>query len=161
MASYRSVFGACVAYVLLLVLSKQPLGHALGRVLAARPLVPIAQLAYAAYLVNPIVSHVLAHRFGPSLVGSAARVHLLAFPSELVVTLAIAFVIHILVERPFMELRPRVPPPSSDVVAPRSRRTQLAAFVGLGLVLPTVLYFAVPAIVQPDATVERARPESE
>src|SRR5206468_2066255 len=58
-ATYRAVFGVCIAAVLLLSISDNVAGKLLGRVLGARVFHPLAQLAYAAYLVNPIVTRLV------------------------------------------------------------------------------------------------------
>ena len=106
LASFRTTFGVAVAFVLLVVLSPHPLGRALAAPLSSRVLYPVAQLAYPAYLVNPLVTLYLGERVGPFVDGSPMALAVLV-PCDLVGTLACAAVIHLAVERPFMELRPR------------------------------------------------------
>jgi peptidoglycan/LPS O-acetylase OafA/YrhL len=107
LASYRTVFGIAVATVLLFALSQHGTGRALGRALAWRGFAPIAQLAYAAYLMNPIavvVSHgALMPLFRD---GSVAPMPVL-LPADLALTFAAALVVYLTLERPIMDLRPR------------------------------------------------------
>ncbi len=104
LACYRSVFGVAIAYVLLLSVSEHPVGRVLGRALGARALHPIAQLAYTAYLLNPIVAMTL----HPRLAARAATSPMAVFWSaDLVATFGAALALHLFVERPFMQLRPR------------------------------------------------------
>ena len=102
---FRTVFGAAVAYLLLFVLSEHPLGKKLGRALAWRGLYPVAQLSYAAYLVNPVVALVVRAKLGPAAFDGRLGMPSL-FVIDLAITLAVALVIHVLVEKPFMQLRP-------------------------------------------------------
>ncbi len=107
LATFRTVFGAAIAYVVLLSLSRHPVGVALGRLLSARALYPIAQLSYGAYLLNPIATQ-LVHRAMAPLVkdGGAAAIAMLT-PLDLGATFLGAAILYLLVERPFMQLRPR------------------------------------------------------
>ncbi|MBX3188944.1 MAG: acyltransferase [Labilithrix sp.] len=106
LASYRAVFGCAIAYVILFVLSGHPLGERVGRVLSARALYPVAQLAYAAYLLNPFVA-MWTHRTFSARLTSAGAAMALLLPLDLALTFGFATVLHLIVERPFMELRPR------------------------------------------------------
>jgi peptidoglycan/LPS O-acetylase OafA/YrhL len=107
LATFRTVFGLSVAYVAVLSLSSHPVGRALGRVLSARALYPIAQLSYGAYLLNPIVTQLVHRAVGPVVQdGGPSAIALLA-ALDLSGTFAAAVVLHVLVERPFMQLRPR------------------------------------------------------
>lgn len=114
LATFRTAFGLSVAYVLLLSVSEHPVGRALGRVLSSRMLYPIGQLAYSAYLLNPIVA-ILAHRaLAPYVwMGKASPMELF-LPVDLVLTFVAAMAMHLLVERPFMELRPKAGPPRRE-----------------------------------------------
>ena len=105
LASFRSVFGVCIAYVVLFSLSMHPVGRALGRGLSSRWLYPVGQLAYGSYLVNPIVCAVVHARLAP-LVREGASPMLAFMPADVVVTLLVAAVMYVFVERPFMTLRP-------------------------------------------------------
>jgi peptidoglycan/LPS O-acetylase OafA/YrhL len=105
LASYRAVFACAVAYVILLALSEHPVGRAIGRVLSARALHPLAQLAYAAYLLNPFVAMTTHRLLAPRITGPAQAMALL-LPADLVATFGLAAVLHLAVERPFMRLRP-------------------------------------------------------
>lgn len=105
LASYRTVFGLVVGYGMMLVLSPHPVGAALGRFLSAPIFYPMAQLAYCAYLLNPIV----ATRVHLWLVTWVPDIILNPFPwfaaFDIPLTLAAALVLSLAVERPFMELR--------------------------------------------------------
>ncbi len=103
----RTAFGAAVAYVLLLSLSAHPVGRLLGRALSARALHPVAQLAYAAYLLNPIVTQLLYGALGPRVPSGGPETYALLAPLSIAGTLAAAAALHLAVERPLMELRPR------------------------------------------------------
>jgi peptidoglycan/LPS O-acetylase OafA/YrhL len=124
LATFRTVFGASVAYVAVLSLSQHPLGRGVGRVLSSRALYPIAQLSYAAYLLNPIATQ-LVHRAMAPMVrdGGPAAIALLA-PLDIAATFLGAAAIHLLIERPFMEMRPRAPlqgpPPPAPAPATKS-----------------------------------------
>jgi peptidoglycan/LPS O-acetylase OafA/YrhL len=107
MATFRTVFGVAVAYALLLSLSTHPLGRGLGRVLSWRVLYPFSQLAYSAYLLNPLVTNGVDHLFAPLVWLGKAQPMTLFLPFDVALTFAAASVMHVLVERPFMELRPR------------------------------------------------------
>lgn len=106
-ATFRTAFGAAIAYVLLLSLSRHPIGLALGRALSARALYPIGQLAYSAYLLNPMVATLIHRKLAPYVwLGKASPMELF-LPLDLVATFAAAAALHLLIERPFMELRPK------------------------------------------------------
>jgi hypothetical protein len=149
MATYHTVFGACWAYILLITISEHRVGKMLGRFLGARAWYPIAQLAYSAYLLNPLIADQTNSSLAP-LFTSPAKIYFLAFPFELLLTLAGAAVIHVFVERPFMQLRPRGGREEAPA-ASSSRRgrpfVQIAAVVCLGALLPLALYFGVPPLV--------------
>jgi peptidoglycan/LPS O-acetylase OafA/YrhL len=104
LASYRTVFGLAVGYGMLLVLSPHPVGAALGRLLSAPILFPLAQLAYCTYLMNPIVSTLTHAAVGPSLPSAGAAFAVLAI-LDVPLSLAAGLTLSVLVERPFMELR--------------------------------------------------------
>lgn len=106
--TFRLVFGIAVAYVLLFALSRHPVGAMLGKVLSHRALHPLAQLSYAAYLVNPIVAIVIRARLARRVFEGELGMPSL-FAIDLVATFACALVIHVLVEKPFMVLRPPAP----------------------------------------------------
>ena len=106
LASYRATFGASLAFILLFALSEHPVGKWLGSLFAARFLYPIGQLAYAAYLVNPFVAMITHRNLGPKMTKSY-EAFLCLLPLDLVFTFLVAFLLHLLVERPFMNLRPK------------------------------------------------------
>ncbi len=107
LALYRTGFGVAVAYVLLFSLSRHPVGLLLGRVLSSRALYPFGQLAYSAYLLNPIVTTLVDRRLS-SLVWMRGWAPIPLFlPADAVATFLLAAVMYLFVERPFMELRPR------------------------------------------------------
>ncbi|AKV01378.1 acyltransferase 3 [Labilithrix luteola] len=117
LATSRTLFGIAVAYVLLLSLSQQPLGRMLGRFLSSRVLYPIGQLAYGAYLVNPIVCAVV-HKWRSPLVWEGRASPMVAFmPLDIAGTFVAAAAIYLFVERPFMTLRPG-PETASNLVVP-------------------------------------------
>jgi peptidoglycan/LPS O-acetylase OafA/YrhL len=109
LAGFRTTFALGVGWFLLLSLSEHPLGRALGKVLSARVLHLLAQLAYSAYLLNPIVAEYV----HGALRGRAMRIGnpmLLFVPADLIATFAAAAFLYLLVERPFMALRPGARP---------------------------------------------------
>jgi peptidoglycan/LPS O-acetylase OafA/YrhL len=118
LATFRTVFGAAVAYVLLLSLSRHPVGLFLGRVLSARILHPFAQLAYAAYLLNPIVATVVHRALSPLVWKRGVPPIPLFLPVDALLTFLAAAVLYLLVERPFMELRPRAEADPPQAAAP-------------------------------------------
>jgi peptidoglycan/LPS O-acetylase OafA/YrhL len=105
LSTFRTVFASGVGFLILVVLSQHAVGRAMGRALASRWLYPFAQLAYAAYLLNPIVA-MFCDRMLASYV-SPERPMLLLMPVNVVCTFACATLMHLGIERPFMELRPR------------------------------------------------------
>jgi peptidoglycan/LPS O-acetylase OafA/YrhL len=106
LASFRTVFGVGAAFIVLVTLSKHPLGRALARPLSSRWLYPFSQLAYSAYLVNPIVTVWLNDRLRRFVSHGEEPMHIFA-PCDLVGTFAVAALLHVAIERPGMELRPR------------------------------------------------------
>jgi peptidoglycan/LPS O-acetylase OafA/YrhL len=117
LALFRTTFGAAVAYVLLLAVSRHPLGSALGRVLSSRLLYPFGQLAYSAYLLNPIVALVVHRQLAPLVWMGQASPMTAFLPADVVATFLAAVVLHLFVERPIMELRPKAKPASRAVPA--------------------------------------------
>lgn len=105
MATFRTLFGAAVAYVLLLVTSEHPIGRALAKPLSSRLLWPIAQLSYCAYLLNPIVALLLRGALAARISRGEWSQPML-YGTDLVATFAAATALHVFVERPFMLLRP-------------------------------------------------------
>ncbi len=111
LSSYRTLFGVVVGYGMLLVLSPHPVGAALGRFLSWPIFYPMAQLAYCAYLLNPVVA-VRAHAWLVQIPGVVENSFPYFAAVDLVGTFAAAILLSVLVERPFMELR--------KVLAPRT-----------------------------------------
>ena len=109
MATFRTVFGCAVAYGILLSLSTHPAGRFLGGALSSRVLYPFSQLAYSAYLLNPIVTNFVDHTLAPLVWLGKAEPMPLFLPFDVGLTFLAAAVMHVFVERPFMELRPRAP----------------------------------------------------
>jgi peptidoglycan/LPS O-acetylase OafA/YrhL len=107
LALYRTFFGISIAYILLLSLSRHPAGQLLGRVLSSRLLYPFGQLAYAAYLLNPIVSILVHQSLSPLVWAGVAPPMALFLPFDLVGTFLAATLLHLFIERPVMNLRPR------------------------------------------------------
>jgi peptidoglycan/LPS O-acetylase OafA/YrhL len=106
LATFRTVFAVAVAFLLLVVLSAHRLGQALAVPLSSPVLFPFAQLAYAAYLINPMVTMALERALSGFVAYGEEPMHVF-IPCTLVATFAVAAVIHIFIERPGMELRPR------------------------------------------------------
>jgi peptidoglycan/LPS O-acetylase OafA/YrhL len=131
LATFRTVFGACIAYVAVLSLSQHPVGRALGRVLSARALYPIAQLSYAAYLLNPIATQVVHRAMAPVIRDGGAQAILMLAPLDIAATFAGAAVLHLLVERPFMQLRPRAA--SAETTPAPAPAPSRGGFFGLDL----------------------------
>jgi peptidoglycan/LPS O-acetylase OafA/YrhL len=119
LASYRTVFGLAIATLLLFALSAHGVGRVLGRFLAWRGFAPIAQLAYAAYLVNPIAV-VFSHAALMPLFrdGTVAPMPVL-LPADLALTFFAALVVYLTLERPIMDLRPRAHPRPIDAGSSR------------------------------------------
>ncbi len=109
LALYRTGFGVAVAYVLLFSLSRHPVGRFLGRVLSSRALYPFGQLAYSAYLLNPIATKLVDRALSRLVWLGGWEPIPLFLPADAVATFLAAAVVYVLVERPFMELRPRAP----------------------------------------------------
>jgi peptidoglycan/LPS O-acetylase OafA/YrhL len=106
LATFRTVFGVGAAFLLLVTLSSHSIGEGLARALSWRALFPFSQLAYAAYLVNPMVTMFVGRMLQREVAHGEEPLHLLV-PWDLIGTFGCAAVIHVLVERPGMELRPR------------------------------------------------------
>jgi peptidoglycan/LPS O-acetylase OafA/YrhL len=107
LATYRALFGVAVAYVMTFALSANPVGRALGWGLSSRVLYPIAQVSYSAYLLNPMVTTTVHHHLARMAVRTTTPAALFFLPFDFAATLGAAAVVHLLVERPFLELRPR------------------------------------------------------
>ncbi|MEI8256299.1 MAG: hypothetical protein WCJ30_11565, partial [Deltaproteobacteria bacterium] len=121
LAGYRAAFGLAVAYVMLLALSEHPWGRVLGAILSCRALYPVAQLAYSAYLLNPIVTTLVDHALAPLVWSGRAKALPLFLPFDVLATFLAAMVLYLLVERPFMELRGAITWLASDPPATRAR----------------------------------------
>lgn len=100
------VFAASVAYVLFACLCRAGGGGLLGSVLSWRPLHPISQLSYSAYLLHVIVIVV-----GLDVGAFHAAETVLAMCAYLVVvpvvTLVLSLLMYLFVEKPLMNLRER------------------------------------------------------
>jgi len=107
LACYRTAFGACVAFVILLSVSHGPVGRGVGWALSSRFLYPFGQIAYSAYLLNPIVTMAVGHRLAPWVAGAKLPVYPVLLAIDASVTFIAAALVYLFVERPFMELRPR------------------------------------------------------
>lgn len=118
LAGFRTVFGLGVGVVTLFALSKHPAGVLLSRALSARVLHPIAQLAYAAYLVNPIVTQLVTRAMAPHIQAGGWQAIALLAPLDVAGTFAAAALLHLLVERPFMRMRPSAPSLAPEPATP-------------------------------------------
>ena len=87
-------------------------GRWLAAALSARAWQPIAQLSYAAYLVNPLAAGALYALAAPRLGASADAAWAWAL-AQAALTFALALPLHLAVERPFMALRDRRRAPSA------------------------------------------------
>ncbi|MDB4944892.1 MAG: acyltransferase 3 [Labilithrix sp.] len=106
LAAYRTMFGCAVGVVLLFALSAHPVGAAIGRFLSLRCFYPVAQLAYSAYLVNPLVC-IAVHKLAAPLVWQGRASPMALFiPLDVLGTFVVASAIYLFVERPIMALRP-------------------------------------------------------
>jgi peptidoglycan/LPS O-acetylase OafA/YrhL len=133
LATFRTVFGASVAYVAVLSLSQHPVGRALGRLLSARALYPIAQLSYAAYLLNPVVTQLVHRAMAPMIHDGGVHAIALLAPIDLAATFAGATLLHLLVERPFMQLRPSAAVDAVAVAPPAPAAASSKGFFSLDL----------------------------
>jgi len=106
MASFRAVFGLAVGYGMLFVLTKHRLGAAIGRFLGLPLFFPLAQLAYCAYLVNPVIALRSHLWLAPDVRWlPLPRAYLTLAGFDLLGTFSAALVLSLLIERPSMELR--------------------------------------------------------
>ncbi len=124
LATFRTVFGLGVAYVAVLALSDNPVGRALGRLLSARVLHPIAQLSYAAYLLNPIAAQLVHRAMGPFIHDGGWQAIAMLAPLDLAATFGAATILHLLVERPFMQMRPRAASTTESAAKPAPAPTR-------------------------------------
>ena len=99
----RQVLALAVGYVVLFGLTALASRSWTLRVLRHRAWYPIAQLSYSAYLIH-IVVMLVGFRLLPLPSGSQASM-LLYIPGFTLVTLALACLMFLLIERPFMRLR--------------------------------------------------------
>lgn len=95
----RYVFAAAFACLILLALGRSSAGKFIGRALSPRAFYPIAQLSYGVYLLHPLVIECF-----PTPAATYASVGSL-FLKATVLTYALALLVHLAVERPFMNLR--------------------------------------------------------
>jgi peptidoglycan/LPS O-acetylase OafA/YrhL len=116
LVGYRPTFGVGVATVMLFSISEHPLGKAVGRALGHKLLYPIGQLAYSAYLVNPIATTFVDHSFFAWVSRHKLPWLWIYVPFDLVTTFAAAFLLHVLVERPLLRLRPRAGHPTKHLL---------------------------------------------
>jgi peptidoglycan/LPS O-acetylase OafA/YrhL len=106
LASFRTAFGVAAAFLVLVVLSEHAIGQRLARPLSSRWLFPFSQLAYSAYLLNPIVTMFQDRLLAGLVAHGEEPMHILA-PVNLVGTFGCAALLNLFVERPGMELRPQ------------------------------------------------------
>lgn len=109
-AAYRNLFTSAVGFVLLASLySRSGTGLIAARVLSLRFFYPIGQLAYSSYLFHPFVFVII---YGV-LYQSAAAMPLaqkigIVMAVGIPVTLLVAMVIYLFIERPFMNMRSKL-----------------------------------------------------
>lgn len=152
LVGFRTAFGFSVSYALLLSLSKNPVGLVLGRALSSRALYPIGQLAYAAYLLNPIVCTVL-HKLLAARVSQNSLSPMATFvPVDLVGTFGAASLVYLFVERPLMELRPSRRVVAVPTEIPTAAGTgRLAGLVFGGAVVAMAILAWMNRFIQDDA----------
>jgi peptidoglycan/LPS O-acetylase OafA/YrhL len=152
MAAYRTTWGAGIACLMLFSLSAHRVGAGIGRALSARWLYPFSQLAYAAYLVNPLVSTFVGAHAAEAALRAGLSPMLGALPVDFVVTFAGATIVHLAIERPIMHLRPNASTPDTRVpaTAPTARRIAgvLLAGVLIGVAVPWALVRALPPVAE-------------
>lgn len=119
LAVFRTTFGAAVAYLVLFSLSGHSVGRQLGRWLSHRAFYPLAQLAYGAYLLNPIVCTVVHGAMRAKVIRDGWPPMAAFLPLDVAATFVGAAVLYVFVERPFMVLRP-VPKSEVDVAPAES-----------------------------------------
>jgi len=117
LSTFRAVFGVCAAFIMLVTVSQHPFGRALAKPLSARWLFPVSQLAYPAYLLNPLVTLYVDAWLGPAVSLSEDPMRVL-IPCDAIATFACAAILHVTVERPGMELRPRAASSMGEATGP-------------------------------------------
>lgn len=102
------IFASAVAVLLLVCVSKAGIGAPLGRALSIRPLHVVAQLSYSAYLIHVMIIDVGLDvgPFRPARTIGVMLGYLVVVP---LVSLVAAAPLYLLVEKPLMRLRDRVP----------------------------------------------------
>lgn len=106
MATHRYWFAVGATLLLLVTFSTSAIGRALHRLLSLPVWYPLAQLSYSAYLVHPLVIFGLIRGWyhgQPVTPGDVAMIGAMSGA----LTLAIAFLLTAIVEKPLMALRPR------------------------------------------------------
>lgn len=113
LVGHHHAFALGTAAVLLAATSGATSGPArwLAGLLGARAWLPVAQLSYAAYLLNPLAAGALFALAAPRLGAPADAAWAWALAAA-ALTFALALPLHLLVERPFMNLRPASPKPA-------------------------------------------------
>jgi peptidoglycan/LPS O-acetylase OafA/YrhL len=107
LASARQVFATGVFTIMLLALAGGPVGARLAASLGARILHPVAQLTYSGYLVNPVMT-LLFYAYVWSPVAGASLLVVTGYAlANFAATLVAALALHLVIERPLMNLRSR------------------------------------------------------
>lgn len=106
MATYRYWFAIGIALLLLLTFTDTRLGRGLSRLLSLNFWYPVAQTSYSAYLVQPVVIFMAIKGW---YVGQAITTSAIVYIGLLTaaITFAIAVLLYALVEKPFMDMRPK------------------------------------------------------
>jgi peptidoglycan/LPS O-acetylase OafA/YrhL len=103
LTTHSTLLGAATAFVMLYCLYPvNRLGRLLEVLLSWKPLYSIAQLAYSAYLLHPIVLTIFYTSISPNLSRYPMIVYFIAGP---VLSFAAAAGLYLFIERPFMNLR--------------------------------------------------------
>jgi len=105
----RNLFALSVMYIILYVLfSPKGRGSLLAKSLSSRFLFPIAQLSYSAYLIHPFIIIPVSRYLTPyffAYLDNIYYVFVLNSVIALVLIYLLSLVLHVFVEKPFMEMR--------------------------------------------------------
>ena len=108
-ACSRNLFSLSVMYIIFYIMfSTKGRGSLLSKVLSSRFLFPVAQLSYSAYLIHPFIIIPVFRYLTPYLFGyidSVYYVFILNSVIALILIYLLSLVLHVFVEKPFMEMR--------------------------------------------------------
>ena len=108
-ACSRNLFALSVMYIVFyLMFSAKGQKSLLSKALSSRFLFPLAQLSYSSYLIHPFIMIPVFNQISPLLFGYTDSIYSVFILSSVVSLLLIYFlslVLHVFVEKPFMEMR--------------------------------------------------------